>query len=167
MIVIRPETPADIAAIFHLNRLAFGGDTESRLVDRLRDGGNILCSLVAEDDTGIIGHILFSELPIETDAAMIRAAALAPMAVKPGQQRRGIGSQLVRAGIEACRAASIAAIVVVGHVEYYPRFGFSREKALELDSPYDCEACMALELDDGVLTGVRGRVRYAKAFDGL
>ena len=166
-IVIRPETPADRDTIFDLNRRAFDSYLEPRLIDQLRDDGDILVSLVAEHDSGIVGHILFTELPIDTEQRIIRAAALAPMAVDPGRQRSGIGSRLVRAGIDACRLAAVEAIVVLGHAEYYPRFGFTCELAKGLDSPYAGPHYMALELVDGILTGVRGRPRYAKAFEGL
>ena len=164
---IRPEIPADIPAIFELNRRAFDSYVEPRLIDQLRDDGDILVSLVAEHDSGIVGHILFTELPIDTEQRIIRAAALAPMAVDPGRQRSGIGSHLVRSGIDACRRVSVEAIVVLGHAEYYPRFGFTCELAKGLDSPYAGPHYMALELVERVLTGVRGRPRYAKAFEGL
>src|SRR4051812_7095733 len=97
--VIRPEVPTDYHAIREVNRLAFGGEGESRLVYALRDDGHVRVSLVAEEDRRVVGHILFSALPIVTPGATVEALALAPMAVVPAHQRRGIGSLLVREGL--------------------------------------------------------------------
>src|SRR6516165_5649709 len=97
-VLIRPETAADHDPIRYVNRLAFGQDHEARLVDTLRDGGYVRVSLVAEQTGQIVGHILFSDLPIITGAGTISALALAPMAVLPEFQNRGIGSALVRQG---------------------------------------------------------------------
>lgn len=100
---IRPETAADVEAIRDVNRLAFGQDDEARLVDALRGGGFVRLSLVAEESGLVVGHILFSDLPIITDVGTVPALALAPMAVLPEFQRRGIGSALVRRGLDECR----------------------------------------------------------------
>ncbi|MBI3473326.1 MAG: N-acetyltransferase, partial [Candidatus Solibacter usitatus] len=94
------------------------------MVDRLRDDGLAIVSLVAVENEEVVGHILFSELPIATAGGVINAASLAPTAVRPGRQGRGIGSALVRRGLELCRQRGIG-IVVVGHPHYYPRFGFA------------------------------------------
>ncbi len=103
MIAVREETPADYDAVREVNRRAFGQADEARLADALRAAGVVVASLVAEEDGRIAGHILFTELEIETTAGPLRAAALAPMAVQPERQRRGTGSALVRRGIEVCR----------------------------------------------------------------
>lgn len=168
MSVVRPEEPGDRAAIYAVNRAAFGQDDEAELVDRLREDGLVIASLVACEgaDGEITGHILFSELPIDTETRTIRATALAPMAVLPAFQRRGVGSALVRAGLEACRDRGIEAVVVLGHPEYYPRFGFSAETAKCLRAPYSGEAFMALELTPGVLQDVDATVRYPPALGG-
>src|SRR5262249_24921323 len=100
---IRPETSADHEAIRQVNRLAFGQDAEARLVDAVRDGGYVRVSLVAELGGRVVGHILFRDLPIITGAGTVPALALAPMAVLPEFQRRGIGSALVRSGLDECR----------------------------------------------------------------
>ena len=167
MFSIRKETPVDTVAIREVNRLAFGGGAEARLVDRLRDEGLVICSLVAEEPGRIVGHILFSKLQIETPDGLILGAALAPMAVVPDRQRQGIGSELVRAGLDLCGQVGVAVVVVLGHPAYYPRFGFSAERARCLQSPYSGDAFMALELKPEALSGVAGTVRYPAAFSDL
>ena len=166
MLEIRPETPDDISAIRDVNRLAFGQEDEAALVDALRDGGYGVVSLVAEDDGRIAGHIFFSRLAIEAGGQTVEAAALAPMAVLPECQREGIGSALAGAGLEACRTAGIAAVVVLGHPDYYPRFGFSPDAAHGLLSPFPGAggAFMALELVPGALDVSDASIRYAPPF---
>lgn len=163
---IRTERPADLPQIRDVNRLAFGQADEADLVDRLRADGDVLVSLVAIGTNGRIdGHVLFSRLAIAgAGGTVIDAAALAPMAVRPDCQRRGLGSALVRAGIDACRAKGLAVIVVLGHPDYYPRFGFSAALAQTLKAPFSGDAFMALELSPGALHGKTGIVQYAKAF---
>jgi putative acetyltransferase len=165
MSVIRPESPTDFDAIRRVNRLAFGRDDESQLVDALRDGGCVRLSLVAELDGEIVGHILFSELPIIADSGTyIQALALAPMAVLPAYQRRGIGSELAARGLELCREQGHQIVIVVGHPTFYPRFGFSAELARPLRSPFSGDAWMAAELVPGALNGVVGSVVYSPPF---
>jgi putative acetyltransferase len=162
---IRPEMAADHEAIRHVNRLAFGQDDEARLVDDLRVGGYIRVSLVAEQGGRMIGHILFSDLPIITEAGPINALALAPMAVLPENQNQGIGTALVRRGLEICREQGHRIVVVLGHPHFYPRFGFSSKMAANLDSPFSGqESFMALELVAGALDGVVGQVQYPPPF---
>jgi putative acetyltransferase len=167
MLIIREERPEDSCAIREINRNAFGGNAEAILVDRLREDGMVVASLVAAEDGTLVGHILFSHLPVETSDSVIHAAALAPMAVLPARQRTGIGSAMVRAGLDACRRRGKSVAVVLGHPEYYPRFGFSAGLAERLHGPYSGDAWMALELVPGALTGVEGRVRYPAAFDAV
>jgi putative acetyltransferase len=161
--VIRPETPDDHAAIRAVNCRGFGGEDEADLVDRLRAEGLAIASLVAVESERILGHILFSELPIETGSGTIRAAALAPMAVLPERQNQGIGSALVREGLEACRRGGIEAAIVLGHPAYYPRFGFSAKTAEALRAPFSGPAFMALELAPGALAP-GGTVKYPSPF---
>jgi putative acetyltransferase len=163
--MIRMECPEDRAAIWHVNQLAFEREDEARLVDELRDEGYVRVSLVAELDGQIVGHILFSQLPIATESGQVEALALAPMAVIPSRQRKGIGSSLVVEGLKACGAAGHRIVVVLGHPAYYPRFGFSVKLAEPLRSPYSGEAFMALELVPGALDGIEGEVRYAPPFE--
>mgnify|MGYP001180349848 CR=1 FL=1 len=164
MVHIREEAPGDREAVREVNRLAFGSDAEADLVDRLCLEHHIIVSLVAVEGYDIVGHILFSELPIETEKRPIRGAALAPMAVRPDRQRKGIGSALVNKGLEICRQRRVEAVVVLGHVDYYPRFGFSPSKARKLRAPFSGNAFMALEISPGALDVKVGTVRYPPAF---
>lgn len=162
--IIRAERDGDHAAIRAVNEAAFGTREEADLVEALRADGAVLLSLVAEIDAHIVGHVLFGRMAIETGEGVVPAVALAPMAVVPGHQRRGVGSQLVRAGLDAMRGLGERIVIVVGHPGYYPRFGFSSDAARSLDGPFSREAFMALELEPGALDGVHGRVRYPAAF---
>lgn len=162
---IRPETTEDRADIWNVNQAAFGGDDEANLVDVLRDDGFVEVSLVAELDDQIVGHILFSRLPIITNSGVVEALSLAPMAVLPSHQQQGIGSKLVEAGLEACRKQGHKIAVVLGHPEFYPRFGFSAKIAQHLESPFGGgEAWMAMELVTGAMEGVVGKVEYPTPF---
>ena len=161
--MIREATPADHAAIRAVLRHAFPADEEADLVEQLRADGDVLVELVEASDIAIQGHILYSPLAIERDGAAIRAAALAPVAVLPSFQGRGIGGDLIRAGNARCAELGLEAIVVLGHADYYPRFGFSARMAESLQAPFSGPHFMALELKPGALNG-GGRVRYATAF---
>jgi putative acetyltransferase len=166
---IRPEhdSATEREAIGNVNRLVFGGEDEAKLVEALRAGGYQRLSLVAERDGVLVGHILFSELSIMTDKGRLAGLSLAPMAVLPGYQRQGIGSQLLEQGLAGCREQGHAIVIVLGHPEFYPRFGFSAELAVPLESPYSGDAWMALELKPGALRGVKGTVVYPPPFAGL
>jgi putative acetyltransferase len=162
---VRPETTADHEAVRRVHRRAFGRDDEAALVDALRAGGFARVSLVAEFDGAVVGHVLFGDLPILTDGGSVSALFLAPLAVLPEHQKRGIGSELVRAGLAACRDAGHRIVVVLGHADYYPRFGFSAKLAEPLASPFSGRnSWMAAELAPGALEGVSGWVQYPRPF---
>ena len=165
---IRAETAADHAAISQVTRLAFGRDDEARLVDALRASSAFIpaLSLVAEIGQRIVGHILFTAIHIQAPGAAIAALALAPLAVQPAHQRQGIGSQLVRAGLDRARELDHAIVIVLGHPEYYPRFGFSSARARGVNPPFPTrdEAFMVLELQPHALDGVSGVVEYSAPF---
>ena len=133
------------------------------MVDRLRDDGELVASLVAERAGCVVGHVLFSALPIAAAAGVIAGTALAPVAVLPSCQRQGIGSALIRAGLRRCAELGNEAVVVLGHPTYYPRFGFSAALAERLDAPFAGPAFMALELARGILDH-GGTVSYPAAF---
>jgi len=162
---IRPERPADIAAVRAVNRAAFETDAEADLVDALRDQADPTVSLVADDAGRIVGHILFSPVTL-TGHADLKIMGLAPMAVLPTQQRRGIGSALVRAGLERCTELGCAAVIVLGHAQYYPRFGFIPASRFGIACEYDVtdDVFMALELEPQILRGRTGTIRYHAAF---
>lgn len=157
--MIRPARPCDSAAIRHVVTAAFAQSDEADLVGRLRADGDVILELVAEDAGMVVGHVLFSRLGI----GAVEGAALAPLAVAPSHQGRGIGAALTAAGIDRCRALGVPAIVVLGHADYYPRFGFSAGLAARLDAPFSGPSFMAIELRPGTLAD-GGRVRYAAAF---
>ncbi len=162
---IRPELPTDVDAVRELNRAAFGGAEEARIVDTLRGTVTPLVSLVAETGGTVVGHIFFSPVTLAA-ASLPLVMGLAPMAVLPGQQRSGIGSALVHAGLDACRAIGAAGVVVVGHPTYYPRFDFVPASRFGLTCEYDVpdEVFMAVELEKGALGDHTGLVRYHSAF---
>jgi putative acetyltransferase len=166
-ISVRPEAPEDRTAIHEVNRLAFGGEDEARLVDALRKGGYVRVSLVAEEDGQVVGHILFGDLSIVTSHGTVEALSLAPMAIAPSHQRLGIGSMLVREGLRACAEVGHRIVVVLGHPGFYPRFGFSTNLAERLKSPYSGPALMTMELVPGALEDVEGEVRYPPPFARL
>lgn len=156
-----PEEQAMIRAV---NETAFGGSEEADLIERLRNGGHALISLVAERSGRIVGHAMFSRMWIQTSSALKSAAALAPVAVLPEYQRKGIGSLLIQHGLEMLRVNGETIVIVVGHPGYYPRFGFSTDRAKSLDGPFPREAFMAMELRVGVLDQLHGSVIYPPAF---
>ncbi len=166
---IRPEVDTDFEGIAEINRLAFGSDSEAMLVAALRDGGYARLSLVAEVDGQIVGHIMFSRLPIGIDGGEIEALSLAPMAVLPAKQRQGVGSKLVREGMSICAGQGFRIVVVLGHPDFYPRFGFSAELGEQLASAYSGAgaAWMVAELAGGAMDGVTGRAEYPPPFSDL
>jgi putative acetyltransferase len=165
MMTIRPEMDSDIALIYEINLLAFRQRAEADLVNKLRKNRKLIVSLVAERDERIVGHIAFSQVSAE-NAPEVFIAGLAPMAVLPELQGRGIGSMLVREGIEACRKMNVEGIVVLGHPDFYPRFGFQPASRFGFRCVYDApdEAFMALELKDDTLSRYAGLIRYAPEF---
>ena len=166
MPVIRQEAPEDVSAIHHVNNQAFGQEDEAKLIDRLRNRGVLAISLVAEQNGEIVGHIAFSPVTVETENSSFEAIALAPMAVLPAYQRKGIGSQLVRSGLDECRRLGHEIVVVAGHPDYYPRFAFvpAKTKGLQCEFEVPDEAWMALELRARALAGRRGTVRFQPEF---
>lgn len=166
MVSIRPETPKDVDSIRYVNEQAFGQKAEAAIVDKLRNRNALTISLVAIKDNQVVGHIAFSPVVIESQCSSLEAVALAPMAVLPAYQRKGIGSQLVRASLEECHRLGHEIVVVLGHPDYYPRFGFVPGKQRGIDCEFEVpdEAWMILELREGALAGRSGTVKYQPEF---
>ena len=161
--MIRYARAEDRPAIAEVNELAFGQPDEARLIERLRADGDVLFELVAVEDGQVTGHILFSRL--FADRAEL-FAALAPMAVRPGLQRAGTGSALVRAGLDTAREFGAHGVLVLGHRTYYPRFGFQAETAERVSSPYSgSPSFMAVALEKGAFDHPLS-VAYPDAFSG-
>jgi putative acetyltransferase len=165
VIRIRPERAGDVAAVHAVHCEAFPNDDEARLVARLREGGRATVSLVAEVGGKVVGHVVFSPVTIATESGLRSGLGLAPLAVLPAHQRLGIGSALAREGVEVSRRQGVGFVVVLGHPEYYPRFGFRRASELGLRNEYGAdEAFMALELQAGALPPAGGLVKYGPEF---
>ena len=166
MATIRKEKPSDIASIRRVNIKAFGREGEAELVDRLRDRGVLTVSLVAEEAGEVVGHIAFNPVDVTSESSSFRALTLAPLAVLPAYQNKGIGSQLVSAGLQECRRLGHNVIVVVGHPGFYPRFGFVRasSKGLECEFEAPDDVWMVAELEPDALAGRTGRVTFQPEF---
>jgi putative acetyltransferase len=166
---IRPEQPGDQFQIRQINQQAFADDAEADLVNELRKTGLSLISLVAEENAQLIGHILFSPVTLAGQKLAARIAGLAPMAVLPEWQGRGVGSLLVTTGLEYCAKAGYVAVVVLGHPDYYPRFGFVPASRFQIKCEYDVpdEVFMVKELRAAALQGISGKIQYHSAFKQL
>ena len=167
MLRIRAETPADHPAVRRVNEAAFEQQSEADLVDALRPVAEPQVSLVAEQDGTVVGHIFFSPVEVVGEDESFTAMGLAPMAVLPAYQGRGIGSALVREGLRACARLGHDVVFVLGHPNYYPRFGFVPAHRKGLGCTYDApdEAFMVIELQPGALGGRTGVVHYRPEFD--
>lgn len=168
MFSIRKEEPGDVTAVRKVNELAFGQAQEAAIVDRIRERCETVLSLVAVDGAEVVGHILFSPATIERTEGRVDGMGLAPMAVLPDRQRQGIGSALVEDGLKRLTDVGCPFVVVLGHAGYYPRFGFEPASRNALQCPWDDipdEAFMVAMLDEKIMTGVSGVIRYRPEFD--
>lgn len=165
---IRQEIPADTASIRMVLECAFGRRNEADLVNLIQQTGKALVSMVAVLDSEIVGHILLSPITIESAPDDCMGLGLGPLAVSPIHQRKGIGSQLVEAGIRTSASIGCSIMVVLGDPTYYSRFGFSRASNCQLQNEYGVDnKFMALELQAGILDKVQGMVRYVSEFKAL
>src|SRR5436853_3912475 len=166
LIEIREERPNDVAAVRDLNRRAFGQDQESNIVDALRANGAALLSLVATLNGQVVGHIMYSPLSID---GKFEGAALGPMAVLPQCQRRGIGSRLIEAGNRKLKDDGCPFIIVVGHADYYPRFGFkpASEHGIKCEWDVPDNVFMVLILDQAKMEGVSALATYRHEFSSV
>lgn len=171
MIHIRPESPEDIESIQNVTTRAFQGEEEVNLIAAIRASDYFIheLSLVAVEDNRIVGHILFSPIKIESSEQSVEALALAPMAVLPDFQNNGIGTKLVKHGLEACKKLRYKIVIVIGHPNYYPRFGFKLARECGIEAPFEVpgDAFLACELFSAALKNVRGVVKYSPAFDSV
>ena len=161
MIVVRDESPRDWKAVYQVVSSAFGQLAEAELVKELREAGDSVVSLVADEDGQIIGHVLLSKMD-----APFPALALAPVSVVPIRQRSGIGSALIKRAVNRAGSKGWAAIFVLGDPNYYERFGFDREAAAGFTSPYAGGHFMVLKLLPS-LTTTTGELCHAPAFAAL
>lgn len=169
MLTVRAETPEDRPAVRRVNELAFDGGGEADLVDALRERAPLYVSLVAEEGGRVVGHILFSPVAVEAAGGEWEALGLGPMAVLPGLQRRGVGSALVREGLKECLRLGRDVVFVLGHADFYPRFGFrpAGPEGIRCEFPSPAENFMVAELSPGALAGRAGLVRYRPEFHNL
>ena len=172
-LIIRPETPADYARIYEITEAAFrdldvSDHTEQDLVNRLRDSAAYIpeLALVAELNGEVVGHILFTRASIVGSDRSWETLVLAPVSVAPPHQKCGIGGRLIRAGIQIAREMGFDSINLVGHAEYYPRFGFVRASRYNIRVPFDVpdDVFLIQELRPGALNGVSGVIHYAPEF---
>jgi putative acetyltransferase len=166
MIEIREERPSDAAAIRDLNQRAFEQDQEAKIVDALRANGAVLLSLVATLEGRVVGHILYSPISVGDE---VTGAALGPMSVLPEHQRQGIGRQLVEAGSRRLKDEGWPFVIVLGHADFYPRFGFRPASALGIRCEWDVpdDVFMVLVLDPAKMQGVSGPARYRHEFSRI
>ncbi|WP_437193395.1 GNAT family N-acetyltransferase [Planctomicrobium sp. SH527] len=162
------KLPEDREAIRRLRAEAFAGSVEADLVDALRDDDYSEVSTVVTSDGPIIGHILFSRVSIVTEDRTVEALSLAPMAVHPDFQRRGIGTRLLYAGLRRCEKLGHRIVLVLGHPEFYGQFAFSAKLAQQIESPFGGgDAWMAMELVENAMRKVVGRVEFSPPFMAL
>ncbi len=161
-IEIRKERPDDIPSVSDVNRRAFGQEQEASIVEALRSNGAVSLSLVATLDSRVVGHLMYSPARI----GELTGAGLGPVAVLPEHERRGIGIQLIEAGNRQLQNVGCPFIVVLGHADYYPRFGFKPARPLGLTCEWDVpdDVFLVLVLDPGRMQGVSGLVRYRPEF---
>jgi len=165
---IREEIQADVVAIDAVLRDAFPADDEAKLVRALRDNGNAILSLVAEEEGEVVGHILFSPMRNEVGDVHEKGVGLAPMAVRSDRQRQGIGKRLIEESLKRLTTDGFEFVVVLGHLDYYPKFGFRRADQFGIENEYGVGAeFMILELREGAAADLNGLIRYSEEFAAL
>ena len=172
MTLIETERAGDHAGIRAVHLAAFPTALEADLVDRLRADKHAVISLVARDGDSVVGHVVFSPVSVHADATSDNVIAhglgLAPLAVLPAFQRRGIGTKLVEEGLEQCRQNAVGVVVVVGDPQYYSRFGFEPARQHNLVDEFTAgDAFQVLMFDAATMPAQGGLVRYGKEFADL
>ena len=172
-IEIRQEKPEDYTLVYQVNEKAFGQDSEAKLVEALRKNKEVFVpelSLIALYKEQVIGHILFTKINIlKTDNQFQESLALAPMAVLPQMQLKGIGSSLIKEGLKKARDLGFTSVIVLGHPDYYPKFGFIPASDYNIKTTFEVpeNAFMAIELTKGALKENAGTVCYPKEFENV
>jgi putative acetyltransferase len=166
LVEVREESPGDVAPIRNVNKRAFGQDQEGNIVDALRSNGAARLSLVATLNGRVVGHIMYS--PVSANGE-VTGAALGPMAVLPEHQRQGIGSRLIETGNRKLQDAGCPFIVVVGHANYYPRFGFRPASTHGIKCEWEVpdDVFMLLVLDQAKMRAVSGLAKYRHEFSSV
>ena len=164
---LRPAVASDRGEIRGVHLLAFPSPAEADLVEQLVQHGDSVISIVAVENGRIVGHVLLSRMDVESDGAALNAVGLAPVAVIPEWQRRGIGSALIEAAIAGARRSGVEMIFVLGDTGFYGRFGFAAETARPFASPYAGAHFQALAIGRALQPTLTGTARYAPAFDAL
>ena len=168
MAKIRFEKPEDIAFIHSVNEQAFGRVSEAKLVDTLRLACTDHLSLVADDNGSIIGHLMFTPVVVTDGKQKTEGMGLAPMAVLPSRQRQGIGTQLVDSGLQILKEKGCPFVIVLGHPEYYPRFGFQAASGCNIRTQWDGvpdDAFMILVMDHEAMQNVSGVATFRDEFN--
>ena len=168
MTKIRFEKPEDIAFIHSVNEQAFGRVSEAKLVDTLRLACTDHLSLVADDNGSIIGHLMFTPVVVTDGKQKTEGMGLAPMAVLPSRQRQGIGTQLVDSGLQILKEKGCPFVIVLGHPEYYPRFGFQAASGCNIRTQWDDvpdDAFMILVMDHEAMQNVSGVATFRDEFN--
>ncbi|QWG34471.1 GNAT family N-acetyltransferase [Bacillus mycoides] len=172
MIKIRQEQQNDYSKTEEVVKEAFLNEefsdkTEHELVSHIRKCDAFIPELsIVAADGGIVGHIMLSKITIEQDGTSVESLALAPVSVAPGHQKKGIGGKLIVAALEKAKELGFGSVVVLGHPEYYPKFGFKKASDWNIKAPFEVpdEVFMVMELRENALQGVEGVVQYSSAF---
>lgn len=170
-VFIGPEQPEDIEGIRRVNLAAFDGTGEADVVDQLRQTCPVFVSLAAKLNDLVLGHVLFTPAEIRQDNGWVtKGMGLAPLAVLPEYQNKGIGAALCHSGLRQLESLSYPFVIVLGHPNYYPRFGFTRASAFGINCAYPDvpdEAFMIHIFDDAFMEGVKGVAHYRPEFDAI
>ena len=172
-VILRQELRADHSKVPKVIQEAFktlpqSDQTEHLLVERLRQSNAFIpeLSIVAAAGNEIVGHILFTKIKVRGESEVAESLALAPVSVKPNYQRKSIGSSLIKEGHRIGKDLGFESVILIGHAQYYPRFGYERASKYGIELPFDApdENCMVVRLAENALTGVKGLVEYPKEF---
>ena len=170
-IKIEAETEEDYEQITTLHTLAFNRDGEAKLVEKLRRTPIYIreLSLVARYRNTVIGHILFYPIRIKSHRKKCVSLALAPISVIPRFQNRKIGTRLIREGLQKARKLGFKSVIVIGHLEYYPRFGFEKASKYGISASFDVpdNAFFAIELEKDALKDCSGTAEYPDEYNGV